>query len=114
MEKPEQVKFSDAFVLFDMKMLSNLTPFITGVIIFNFKTRILQSAVYRLSVRCLNSAGTWCINERRPMSNVILTCACWEGGASTIYRNTVELQWLEHLWNYEYLFETGIVRANEC
>ena len=41
MEKPEQVKFSDAFVLFDMKMLSNLTPFITGVIIFNFKTRIL-------------------------------------------------------------------------
>ena len=28
-------------------------------------------------------------------------------------QNTVELQWLEHLWGYENLFETGVVRANE-
>ena len=27
---------------------------------------------------------------------------------------TVELQWLEHLWNHENMFETGVVRANEC
>ena len=27
---------------------------------------------------------------------------------------TVELQWLEHLWDYENKFETGIIRANEC
>ena len=27
---------------------------------------------------------------------------------------TVELQWLEHLWDYEIMFETGGVRANEC
>ena len=27
--------------------------------------------------------------------------------------NTVELQWLEHLWDYENLFETGVVRAIE-
>ena len=28
---------------------------------------------------------------------------------------TVELQWLEHLWDYENVFETGVVRrANEC
>ena len=27
---------------------------------------------------------------------------------------TVEFQWLEHLWNYENMFETGVVRANEC
>ena len=26
---------------------------------------------------------------------------------------TVELQWLEHLWDYENLFETGVVRAIE-
>ena len=26
---------------------------------------------------------------------------------------TVELQWLEHLWNHENMFETGVVRANE-
>ena len=28
--------------------------------------------------------------------------------------NTVELQWLEHLWNHENMFKTGVVRANEC
>ena len=27
--------------------------------------------------------------------------------------NTVELQWFEHLWNHENMFETGVVRANE-
>ena len=28
--------------------------------------------------------------------------------------NTVELQWLEHLWNHENKFGIGVVRANEC
>ena len=28
--------------------------------------------------------------------------------------NTVELQWLEHLSDHENMFETGVVRANEC
>ena len=28
-------------------------------------------------------------------------------------QGTVELQWLEHLWDYENLFETGVVRAIE-
>ena len=28
--------------------------------------------------------------------------------------HTVELQWLEHLWDHENKFETGVVRANEC
>ena len=27
---------------------------------------------------------------------------------------TAELQWLEHLRNHENMFETGVVRANEC
>ena len=27
--------------------------------------------------------------------------------------STVELQWLEHLWDYENLFEAGVVRAIE-
>ena len=27
---------------------------------------------------------------------------------------TVELQWLEQLWKYENMCETGVVRANEC
>ena len=28
--------------------------------------------------------------------------------------NTVELKWLEHLGNHEHVFETMVVRANEC
>ena len=28
--------------------------------------------------------------------------------------NTVELHWLEYLWNHENMFETGVDRANEC
>ena len=28
--------------------------------------------------------------------------------------STAELQWLEHFWNHENMFETGAVRANEC
>ena len=27
---------------------------------------------------------------------------------------TVELQWLEHLWDHENEFKSGVVRANEC
>ena len=29
-------------------------------------------------------------------------------------RYAVELQWLQHLWNHENMFETGVVRDNEC
>ena len=28
--------------------------------------------------------------------------------------NTIELQWLDHLWDQENMFETGVVRANDC
>ena len=28
--------------------------------------------------------------------------------------NTVELQWLEHFWGHENMFDTGVVIANEC
>ena len=28
--------------------------------------------------------------------------------------NTVENQWLEPSWNHDNMFETGVVRANEC
>ena len=27
---------------------------------------------------------------------------------------TVEIQWLEHLWDHENMFETRVIRANEC
>ena len=32
----------------------------------------------------------------------------------TVFDHTVELKWLEHLWDYENIYETGVVRANEC
>ena len=28
--------------------------------------------------------------------------------------STAELQWLEHLWDYENMFETGVVLAFKC
>ena len=28
--------------------------------------------------------------------------------------NKVELQWHEQLWSHENMYETGVVRANEC
>ena len=33
---------------------------------------------------------------------------------SSCFLDTVELQWLEQLWNHENMFETGVVKANEC
>ena len=37
----------------------------------------------------------------------------WKKLFPTLYLYTVELQWLEHLWNHKNMFETGVVRANE-
>ena len=31
----------------------------------------------------------------------------------TIKPNTVELQWLEHLWNQDNMFQAGVVRTND-
>ena len=38
---------------------------------------------------------------------------CRGGGGPSNLDYTVELQWLEHLWDYANLFETGVVRAIE-
>ena len=40
-------------------------------------------------------------------------CQGWVA-TEILYGDTVELQWLEHLWNHENMFERGVVRANEC
>ena len=36
------------------------------------------------------------------------------GSGYIYFVDTGELQWLEHLWNHENMFETGVVRVNEC
>ena len=33
---------------------------------------------------------------------------------NTFVLSTVEVQWLEYLWNHKNMFETGVVRAYEC
>ena len=33
---------------------------------------------------------------------------------SVVYIYIIEFQWLEHLLNHENMFETRVVRANEC
>ena len=33
--------------------------------------------------------------------------------SSSLVHYTVELKWPEHRWDYENMFETGVVRANE-
>ena len=49
------------------------------------------------------------------MEYFVVTCICikWNIATLTNCRTTVELQWLEHIWDYENLFETGVVRAIE-
>ena len=47
-----------------------------------------------------------------------LMIACIKGPRTSrlllILPYTVEFQWLEHFWNHENMFETEVVRANEC
>ena len=38
----------------------------------------------------------------------------YSGHLLEIIISTVELQWLVHLWDHENMFETGVVRVNEC
>ena len=50
--------------------------------------------------------------ETRIIVSALLKKLFWK---NTVFHlpTTVELQWLEHLWDHENLFETGVVRANE-
>ena len=41
-------------------------------------------------------------------------CGFSECLSKTTSACTVDLQWLEHLWDHENIFETVVVRANEC
>ena len=44
----------------------------------------------------------------------ILCAVCGLVSLCRMWSGTAELQWLEHLWNHEKMFEIGVVRANEC
>ena len=48
--------------------------------------------------------------QERAVHSVSLHAIC---ELLSVYLHTVELQWLEHYWNHENMFETGVVRASE-
>ena len=48
-------------------------------------------------------------------STIFKACLKNHNGIFSLFvMNAAELQWLEHLSSHEKMFETGIVRANEC
>ena len=53
-------------------------------------------------------------SAKRNFSELTATVASSETVVISSYHHTVELQRLEHLWNHMNMFETGVVRANEC
>ena len=56
----------------------------------------------------LSKASRFCFNTEHVGKLLIRSSSqCLE-----IY--TVELQWLKHLWDHEIMFETRVVRINEC
>ena len=47
--------------------------------------------------------------------SILSVPSCFPNNTATVWiNNTVELKWLEHLLDHENMFETGVVRANEC
>ena len=67
------------------------------------KPKIIQ-IISRSEVLLLHMLSTYTMYDTEPLSV-----------SETLYHAefTVEIRWLEHLWNHENMFETGVVRANE-
>ena len=59
----------------------------------------------------ITTEGGWIHLNRKQLSHshFYLPSQWW----TTLEGNTVELQWLQHLWDHGNMFETGVVRANE-
>ena len=65
-----------------------------------------------MSVPSSRAITTWLSKQESGMKTVLFvnTARVFETVTTT---DTVELQWLEHLWDHENYFETGVVRTNE-
>ena len=48
-----------------------------------------------------------------PLNNDLIKLLMLKKLRPKVFTCAVELQWLKHLWDYENLFETGVVRAIE-
>ena len=69
---------------------------------------IFQIGVHQASLIlcCLAHMVSW-------VGSGVELCQFWRFFLLT-FQYTVELQWLEHLWDHENMFETEVVRANDC
>ena len=46
---------------------------------------------------------------------IVEVCVCFFLRDASVHKHcTVELHWLKHPWKHENMFETEVVRANEC
>ena len=64
-------------------------------------------------VQIMNEINNMLNSER--VASLLLTRTLVVSVATNVcLSNTVELQWLGHHWNHEKMFQTGVVRANEC
>ena len=91
--------------------------------------------IYLKPIGHMTSMRRWAWTLLRRIDVSTTSCACWESPPppppqyskpSYAYVNwlvvrrlitvctTVEHHWLEHLWDYVNMFETGVVRASEC
>ena len=59
----------------------------------------------------MNLCSSWCKKTRGKKQRKVKICLELKGEDMT-YSCTVELQWLEHLWNHENMFETAVVYMN--
>ena len=55
-----------------------------------------------MAPRMIQATIVWCIFLVFPWSKAL--------NRESFNTGTVQLQWLEHLWNHENMFETGVIR----
>ena len=59
--------------------------------------------IYLVQIKHFEKMKVSLSNEIQFVNGVLISCA----NLPFPHQNTVELQWLEHLWNYGNMFETG-------
>ena len=70
-----------------------------------------KKRLIRLTVRVFRERLCVCASFPFGFSGLAVGCDCISFDHCL---STVELQWLEHVWDHENMFETWVVRAKEC
>ena len=108
----------EAWILNCLKPVVELNALYTIITLFRYsKTLKSGSMFWRCSVRSCKSSikidaeSTFLIELKDEHSHESDKAGQRQQKAN---KTTVEFQWLEHLWNHENMFETDVVRPNEC